>query len=374
MSIAPKTLETWRRHLREEVDAAYLYHELAALDAEPKRAKAFERLAEVEKRHIAIWRDMLRANGSDASVPPPTARARLMVWLARRFGPGILLRELTKGEGREVKGYMALHRHSSGEGTKTTALKLARESAEHARVLQEIEGASGEESWHSMASGGFLRNVVYGFNDGLTANFGLVAGIVGANFTVAHIILSGAAGVIADSLSMGSSGYLAAKSEREVFEHEIATEREEIRLMPELEEEELALLYEAKGMEPEQARALAKGIMGDPERALEEMVREELKIGADYSSPMREAMVTGISTAIGAFIPVMPFFFFSTRTAAIISFIISMLAHFGVGAARSVFTGRGILRSGIDMFIVGLGVAFVAYVAGEGIEKILPGL
>ena len=122
--------------------------------------------------------------------------------------------------------------------------------------------------------------------------------------------------MVADALSMGSSGYLAAKSEREVFEHEIAMEREEIRLMPELEREELSLLYQAKGMPEAQAAALATQIMHDPERALEEKVREELGIGEASSTPMREAWITGTATALGAFIPVAPFLF-STGPGAI---------------------------------------------------------
>jgi predicted membrane protein (TIGR00267 family) len=113
--------------------------------------------------------------------------------------------------------------------------------------------------------------------------------------------------------------------------------------------------------------------MKDPDRALDEMVREELKLGADYSSPMREAVLTGVATAVGAFIPVMPFFFLGVRAAAWTSFVIAMVAHFGVGAARSIFTGRGILRSGIDMFVVGLGVAAVAYVIGDVLVRFLSG-
>jgi VIT1/CCC1 family predicted Fe2+/Mn2+ transporter len=170
---------------------------------------------------------------------------------------------------------------------------------------------------------------------------------------------------------MGSSGYLAAKSEREVFEHEIAMEKEEIRLMPELEEEELSLIYQTKGIPEPQAQALAAQIMQDPARALEEQVREELKIGEATSTPMREAWVTGVATALGAFIPVAPLLF-STGAAAIwTSFVLAMLSHFAVGAARSVFTGRGVVRSGMDMFLVGLGVAGIGYLIGDWIVRLL---
>ena len=189
---------------------------------------------------------------------------------------------------------------------------------------------------------------MYGFNDGLTANFGLVAGVFGATTTSQDhaIIVAGVAGVIADALSMGSSGYLAAQSEREVHAHEIAMERDEIALMPEIERDELALIYEAKGMDRDSAHRIATQVMADPEKMLAEQVQEELGISESPTSPLREAWITGLATAIGALIPVMPFFFWSGRTAALVSFAVSMLSHWLVGAARSVFTGRGVFRSG----------------------------
>jgi VIT1/CCC1 family predicted Fe2+/Mn2+ transporter len=252
------------------------------------------------------------------------------------------------------------------------ALALARESAEHATTLNEISGRKGEP-WHRIESGGFLRNVVYGFNDGLTANFGLVAGVIGAAASEAHhtVILAGVAGLIADALSMGASGYLAAKSEQEVYANEIAMERDEIALMPEVERDELALIYEMKGMSAESAHALATEVMANPQRMLEEQVQEELGIGEPHMSPMREGWVTGSATAIGAFIPVFSFLIWSGTTAVVIAFVLSMLSHFLVGAARSIFTGRGVFRSGLDMFVVGLGVAVVGYFVGERISRML---
>jgi len=184
-------------------------------------------------------------------------------------------------------------------------------------------------------------------------------------------LVSGVAGMIADALSMGSSGYLAAKSEAEVHAHEIAMEREEIRLMPEIEEEELALIYEAKGVSRDRARSMAHEIMADPERMLEVKVREELDITGSGLSPLRDGVVTGSATAIGAIIPVLPFVLLPITSAIWASFTISMLAHFGVGAARSFFTGRGIIRSGIDMFVVGLGVAVVGYFIGDAMNRFL---
>ena len=210
--------------------------------------------------------------------------------------------------------------------------------------------------------------MIYGFNDGLTANFGLLAGVIGANFEPRTVVISGIAGALADALSMGASGYLAAKSQAEVHAHDIEMERYEIRLMPDIEEDELALIYEAKGLEPAMARSTAHALMADPEKALATKVREELNIAETSVSPLNDGLVTGLSTAIGAIIPIVPFLLTSSQWAIWISLSISMAAHFGVGAMRSVFTGRGIWASGRDMFLVGFGVAAAGYVIGLALE------
>jgi VIT1/CCC1 family predicted Fe2+/Mn2+ transporter len=296
--------------------------------------------------------------------------AKILAWSSKKFGTWILSGALMKEEASEVKSYLGLYKTSSDEPTKDAALRLAKDSAEHANKLMDIKGTS-NEPWHRSESGGLLRNVVYGFNDGLTANFGLIAGVIGASVSPHIILISGISGMIADSLSMASSGYLAAISEKEVYDHEREMEKAEIALMPELETEELALIYESKGMDKEQAALRAKETMRNPEQALEEKVREELGIGEQNSSPFKEGWITGTATAVGALIPVFPFIFSSGSTAIWASFIISMAAHFGVGAARSFFTGRGIFRSGFDMFIVGFGIAAIGYFIGEWISKML---
>ncbi|MBP2646480.1 MAG: putative rane protein [Gemmatimonadetes bacterium] len=363
----------WLHHLADEADAAFLYRELAQAERDPGRSKIYGQLAEVEDRHVEAWQTLLTEQGHTVKVPPPSRDARIRAWVARRIGPGVVLPLLLEEEGREVKSYLSLYREAPEGAAGPTALKLARESKEHAERLAAIGGGAAEP-WHKTGAGGFLRNVVYGFNDGLTANFGLVAGMIGAqgaNLGSHAVLVAGVAGMVADALSMGSSGYLAAKSEREVFEHEIAMERDEIKLMPELEGEELSLIYQAKGIPAAQADALAAEVMKDPERALAEKVREELGIGEATSTPRREAWVTGTATALGAFIPVAPFFFGRGPLVIWTSFALAMLSHFAVGAARSFFTGRGVVRSGMDMFLVGLGVAGIGYVVGEWIVKLL---
>jgi VIT1/CCC1 family predicted Fe2+/Mn2+ transporter/rubrerythrin len=376
MAAAPNTepdLHAFAHHWQDEADAAYLYRLLADAESDAKKKDLYQRLAEVEDRHVEVWAGLLRSAGREPGRFRPSARTRLLAALGRLFGPQFLLPMLLAEEGREVKGYLDMHRRTpSGAPGASESLTLARESAEHATTLNEISGKTGEP-WHRAESGGFLRNVVYGFNDGLTANFGLVAGVIGAAPESAHhtVIVAGIAGLIADALSMGSSGYLAAKSEQEVYANEIAMERDEIALMPEVERDELALIYEAKGMSRDAAHALATEVMADPQRMLDEQVQEELGIGDPHMSPMREAWITGLATAVGALIPVFPFLLWSGTTAIVTSFVIAMASHWIVGAARSVFTGRSVFRSGLDMFVVGLGVAVVGYFVGDAVARLI---
>jgi len=356
-------------YLAEEIDAAYLYRELAAVETDGKRRDLFGRLAEVEDRHIGRWEEVLAARGGAVStVRLPSRRARLMAWLARRLGPGSVLPMILREEGREVAAYLRLAKSTTDRATSEAAAVLAADSATHAQELSHLLGKPGEP-WHSSEAGGYLRSVVYGFNDGLTANFGLLAGLIGASFSPHHVVISGITGAVADALSMGASGYLAAKSEAEVHEHDVEMERYEIRLMPDIEQEELALIYEAKGLPADQARATAAALMADPEQALAIKVREELDITDARVTPLRDGLVTGTATLIGAIIPIVPFLLTSSTWAVWASLTISMLAHFGVGAARSVFTGRGLWASGRDMFLVGFGVAAAGYVIGIGLAR-----
>lgn len=360
----------WDHYYTEEADAAFLYRALASAEPEPARRDLFERLAAVEDRHVESWGRLLAGEGRTPPPHRPSWRSRALAWTARRFGTGAVLPRILAEEGREVAAYLRLARGSAEPGLRDTASTIAVESAEHARELAHLLGRP-VEPWHTAGAGGYLRSVVYGFNDGLTANFGLVAGVIGASVAPHIVIVTGVAGAVADALSMGASGYLAAKSQAEVHAHEIEMERHEILLMPEIERDELALIYEAKGLPAEQARATAIALMADPARGLETKVREELQIGEPDVTPMSDGLVTGLATAVGAVIPILPFLLAPTAWAIWISLTISMLSHFGVGAARSVFTGRGLWASGRDMFLVGFGVAAAGYIIGKALEHAL---
>ncbi len=366
----PQADETWDEHYRDERDAAYLYRALAAVERNPELVDLFSKLAVVEDRHSERWEELFRASGRPLPAYRTARRTRLLAWAARRFGTSAVLPMMLAEEGREVQAYLGLARESRHRRTHAAALEIATDSAVHARELAEAMGRDGEP-WHVGGSGGYLRSVVYGFNDGLTANFGLVAGVLGADVAPHIVIISGVAGALADALSMGSSGYLAAKSESEVHAHQIEIERQEMTLMPDLEEEELAIIYESKGLTPQRARETARAIMQEPQKALDTMVQEELNIQPAELAPLRDGVVTGTATAIGALIPIVPFFVLAHARAVWASLVLSMAAHFAIGAARSLFTGRGVWSSGRDMFVVGFGVAAIGYLIGELITRML---
>ena len=366
MAIEP----SWTEHYLDEMDAAWLYRRLAAFERDDRRRDIFSRLATVEDAHAARWRELFAASAAPTPLHRPSLRTRALAWLGGTFGSSAILPFVVAEETREVGAYLRLADESRAQPAHETAVAIASESATHAKELAESMGRTGEP-WHGAPGGGYLRSVVYGFNDGLTANFGLVAGVIGADVAPHIVIVTGIAGALADALSMGSSGYLAAKSEAEVTERQVALERDEIRLMPDLEEEELAIIYEAKGLSPARARETAHALMRDPERALDTKVQEELGITPPAVSPLADGLVTGSATAFGALIPLLPFLVMDPGPALLASLTVSMLAHFAVGAARSVFTGRGLWASGRDMFLVGFGVAAVGYVIGEWITRVM---
>jgi VIT1/CCC1 family predicted Fe2+/Mn2+ transporter/rubrerythrin len=359
----------WSEYYLDEMDAAWLYRALARVEANPQRRAIFDNLAKVEDEHVERWRALFHEHGGDVPSHKPSVRSRMLAAVARLLGSGAVLPLIIAEESREVGSYLRLARGATDKATHDTAVAIATESAEHAQHLSSSIGREGEP-WHGLAAGGYLRSVVYGFNDGLTANFGLVAGVIGAAVEPHIVVVTGIAGALADALSMGSSGYLAAKSEAEVAARQVAIERDELRLMPDLEEKELALILEAKGLTPAYARDSAEAMMKDPARALETKVQEELGIQPPSVTPLADGLVTGTATAFGAVIPLIPFLILPVAPAIWVSLTVSMLAHFAVGAARSIFTGRGVWASGRDMFLVGFGVAAAGYFIGVLVMKL----
>jgi predicted membrane protein (TIGR00267 family) len=221
------------------------------------------------------------------------------------------------------------------------------------------------ERWHGRG-GSWVADAIYGVNDGLGAVFGIVSGVAGATNNQQHIVLiSGLAGMMASSLSMGAGAYLAVKSEREVYEAEIAREKAEVEENPEEEIEEMSLFYQLQGFSPEESQRMAKRLAEQPEQLVQAMAQSELGLSQQhFGKPWTSAFSAALSTAIGAFIPIIPFFFMTGVAAVIAAFAISIIAHFAVGAVKSLITIRSWWASGLEMTMVGVIEAVVTYGLG----------
>ncbi len=357
--------KTLLSHYYDEGDSAYIYSVLEKLSRSRKQKQIFHELKEKELEHQQIFARLLYKNKIKSEPYRPSLKIKLMAWLAKSGFAASILKIRIFDESREVGTYLVEANQKNLPGT------VALDEASHSQILQKMTTGRTGETWHHHETGGMLRNIIYGFNDGLTANFGLIMGVIGSAANHQAILISGLAGLIADTLSMGSSSFLAATSEKEVQLHEIALEKEEMTLMPEAEQKELSLIYQSKGYSPKLANKIAADIMaGGKKLALSEMTTQELGISAENIPPLQEGIVTGLSTMFGALIPLLPLFFGASRFHIVLAFFISMLTHFAVGALRSIFTGRGIIRSGLDMFIIGLGVAAIGYGLGYIITRL----
>ena len=221
------------------------------------------------------------------------------------------------------------------------------------------------ERWHGRG-GSWVADAIYGVNDGLGAVFGIVSGVAGATNNQQHyILISGLAGMMASSLSMGAGAYLAVKSEGEVYEAEIAREKAEVEENPEEEIEEMSLFYQLQGFSPEEAQKMAERLAEQPEQLVQAMAQSELGLSQQhFGRPWTSATSAAISTAIGAFIPIIPFFFMTGVSAVIAAFTISIIAHFAVGAVKSLITIRSWWASGLEMTVVGVIEAAVTYGLG----------
>ena len=361
--------KSWQANWQREIEGAYLYRQLANLARTPDMKSALTEMAEQEEEHASLWAERIQTADPKARPPHPDLRIRMTAWIARWFGPAAVLGLLINDEASDITTYANQAERFKGE--EETYKRVLNDEASHARALARLQQSESEveetEPWHQGAkAGGWLREVVYGFNDGLTANFGLVMGVLGASVSDKTVLLAGFAGLLADALSMAASGYLAARSEQQVREHHLALEQAELRYMPEEERQELARYFEQKGLTKEEAANAASRLMQDRQAALTESAREELGIDPKANdSPLQEGIVTGIATGLGAVIPVLPFLVLSGTAAVWTAIVISMIGHYLVGAGRAVFTGRPALRSGFDMFVVGMGVALVTYILGQ---------
>jgi VIT1/CCC1 family predicted Fe2+/Mn2+ transporter/rubrerythrin len=372
-----ETVEVVKRNWRAEVETAQAYRELAGREPDEKRKGILLRMAEAEERHAQRWAEKLADLGEPIPTIPDSFGRRFQRWLDRALGTEIAIRRMEAAEEKHEAAFRdQRERVLAGEhDVKDFLRESAVEEKAHARALQTMVPQLGprtvldtilkRERWHGRG-GSWVADAIYGVNDGLGAVFGIVSGVAGATNNQQHyILISGLAGMIASSLSMGAGAYLAVKSEAEVYEAEIAREKAEVEENPEEEIEEMSLFYQLQGFSPEEAQRMAERLGENPNQLVQAMAQSELGLSEHrFPSPWKSSASAAISTAIGAFIPIIPFFFMSGIAAVVWAFAISIVAHFAVGAVKSLITLRSWWASGLEMTIVGVIEAAVTYGLG----------
>jgi VIT1/CCC1 family predicted Fe2+/Mn2+ transporter len=363
---AAARLARWRRNYRDELDSAALYRILARHEPDSTLAGVYERIAATEDRHRGLWAQKLAAAGEDPAAIGTSGRVRLLGALAGRFGGRFALPLVRAMEIGADRGY-------AGQ-PEAKALGLDADERSHARLFATL-GAQGRgdaslipriEGRHKTGGGNTLRAAVLGANDGLVSNLSLVMGVAGAAPASGVVLLAGLSGLMAGALSMALGEWISVQSSREALERQVGVEREELETVPEEERAELALIYQAKGVPSEEAERLAARIVENPRTALDTLVREELGLDPrELGSPWRAAVSSFLLFVAGAIIPVLPFFFAAGWPAIVASAALSAVGLFAIGAAITLFTGRGFLASGLRQLWIGLAAALVTFGIGR---------
>src|SRR5213592_4322780 len=337
----PETIEIVQRNWQAEVETAQTYRDLAERERDEKRKGVLLRMAEAEERHAQRWERKLRNLGAEPPVYKETVTRRFNRWWNKIAGAEIAIRRMEAAEERhEAEFHDQAQRALAGEQDVQQFLRQsALEEKAHARALSAMAPPAGprtaldkilkRERWHGRG-GSWVADAIYGANDGLGAVFGIVSGVAGATNNQQHyILISGLAGMLASTLSMGAGAYLAAKSEAEVYEAEISRERAEVEENPEEEIEEMSLFYQLQGFTPEESQKMAERLAQQPEQFVQAMAQSELGLSQQhFGKPWTSATSASLSTAVGAFIPIVPFFFMSGLPAVIVAFVVSIIAHF----------------------------------------------
>jgi VIT1/CCC1 family predicted Fe2+/Mn2+ transporter len=362
---ASKDLRRFEANLRSERDGAAVYAALAKSEKDPNLASVYAKLAAVEEAHAEFWEQKLVEAGKKPGDKGLTLRARMLVFLAKRFGAATALPIITAGEASDSGAY-------AGQ-PEALAAGLAADEQGHARVLRAATsaGMSGAdvaklEGRHRSGGGNALRAAVLGANDGLVSNLCLVMGVAGATASERVVLLTGLAGLVAGACSMAMGEWLSVNSSRELYQSQIAAEAEELAQSPEEEKAELALIYQAKGLSEPQAKELADRLLSDTDTALETLAREELGIDPKElgGSPWTAAGSSFVLFAVGAIFPILPFVFLKGQTAFFGSIVLSGVGLVTLGAGTSLFTGRGAVFSAVRQVLIGLAAAAVTYGAG----------
>ncbi len=369
-------MKAWRR----EQASQRIYQALAQREADPNRKKVLHKLAASEQKHGEQWATRLQELGVTLPEYRETVGERLWRWVLVQSGTENALQRIESAEEDDTAFYEQLLASAPEQADRQAISKAMHDEQVHQQVTGQVlaeppppehtgpqgrlDYILGREKWHHRG-GGWIGQAIYGANDGLGSVFGIVSGVAGATAGGPAVLIAGLAGMLASALSMGSGAYLATKTEREVYEAEINREQKEISMHPDEEVEELSLYYQLKGVPEDEADVLANRLIASPDQALKALASEELGLSEDtFPNPWIEALSASISTAFGAFIPILPFFFTSGYPAVIASFTISTLAHFIIGAAKTVVTGLSPWKSGLEMMLIGLGEALITYLLG----------
>ena len=353
-----------------------MYDALAKIEKDPARRSAFERIATSERRHAAIWEAKLLSLGEQVpAAKRPSWRVRQITLLARLFGTRAVSDMVKALEGYEEEVYGA---HSDV----AEVTDIAADEAKHADIWRELdtgkssgahraalEETKAREPWHRAGNSGTLRAIIFGVSDGLVSNAALVMGIAGA-VTVggqgSFVVLAGVAGLLAGAFSMAAGEYVSMRSQTELLERQIELERAELEAMPEEEEAEIAAIYRARGFPDDEAKAIAKRLMGDPKIALETLVREELGLDPEeLGSPWGAAFGSFVSFALGALVPLVPFILLAGSSALLASIALTAVALFSVGAAVSLLTGKSAIYTGLRQLAIGAAAASITYAVGS---------
>ncbi|HVZ68870.1 MAG TPA: VIT1/CCC1 transporter family protein [Rhizomicrobium sp.] len=367
--MADKDARRYRENLQGEVDGAALYEALADSEKDERLSGVYRRLAAVERAHAEFWTKALEMTGEKPNLRPST-RARIMAWLSRRLGAAAMLPVVAGAEAHDIAHY----------DNQPDAVKagLPNDERSHARIIQAVARSAGGlpgqtlaqlEGRHRGGGGNALRAAVLGANDGLVSNMSLVMGVAGGAADSRTILLTGLAGLVAGACSMAMGEWLSVNSSRELTARQIETEREELMTAPELEREELELIYQSKGLSQSTAKSLADRVFSNKDAALDTLVREELGIDPEGlgGSAYAAAASSFALFAAGAVVPVIPFFAASGDPAVYASIGLSGVALALSGAVTSLFTGRSILFSAIRQLLIGYLAAAITFGIGHAI-------
>ena len=361
-------IKRYEDNLRDELDGATLYTQIAAAESDPLRRDLFLQLAQAEARHAGVWREKLAAAGIKEQRYVPSFRTRLLGKLAQRFGPGFVMPTIAAAEFSDRNKYA-----SQGD-----ARSISAEERGHAAGLQQmartsvggsVSGAdiARAEPWHRGASGNNLRAAVLGANDGLVSNFCLIMGVAGAGTGNRVILVTGLAGLVAGACSMALGEWLSVTNARELASTQISKEAEEIEQTPQAEQHELALIYQAKGLQKAEAERVAAELMSDKGAALDTLAREELGIDpAELGGNALSAAGTSFALfSAGALFPVIPFVWLQGAHAIATSIAASAAALCAVGLLTSLFNGRSPWFSAARQAVFGCAAAGVTYGIGS---------